>query len=255
MDLSHIRAKALDFDDVWYHETDLPGDEMYNLCDNAAAIAACELLPSLAYDHSLELAKQSYKIYRDGISAHVAYMVEQCGYDQEEARDLMFEHYHRHKFKAMDRDYSYIFDPCEDRIAQLEYLSQHVALGMVTHSSRDEWVSPFLERNGTKAFVRDDHIVDYKDYGYISKAEGADGITLLMQRMGVQPYETIFVDDHLPNLLVAKEEHPELTVALKTQDLSFTHEKVALAVQDVNHLNQLLITSLAKPKSFTPKMK
>lgn len=249
MDLSHIRAVIWDFDGVWYDYDAIPNSGFYDLCDYAAASAGCKLVPWLNHQDSLDAARESYKKYHDGISAHIPYLM-QTGLSESAAKKIMFREYHSTLFNDFKATCPELLDVCHDTVAALRKLPTHIHQGILTHASAGHWVIPFLKASQNGQFFPLENIVDYEDFDFKPKGFGPEGISLAFNKMGVHPSHTIFVEDSVKNLQVAKQAYPSLTTVLKSNAPDSLQDGVDFVIRNPLDLYQKLsVANELSPKN------
>lgn len=103
-----------------------------------------------------------------------------------------------------------IIDQAEIRCA-MDRLAQHdVQHVLLTHASLDNWVFPILERQGYAQHFNRSASKGFEDIGFVPKSASVRPLASSMLSLGVGPQQTVFIEDTLRNLEIAKNAYPDL---------------------------------------------
>lgn len=144
---------------------------------------------ALSFDEAMELARKGWDEHRD--SNH--YFCKEHGICAREAHIGMFE-FLNHDFIV----------PCETTPGLMRAMRHH-RHAIVTYATKD-WARRILDHTGLAEFFRPEFIIGAEDYDFEDKADSPRGILTMLDKLGSDPAETLFVEDTLPNLKPAHEQ-------------------------------------------------
>lgn len=205
-DLASRDAVIWDIDGVKYDEKAI--SNLYPLCDQSCAEAAVHLLPELSYDDAHILAKRSYDVYGDCLSAFVDWATEN-GRPAHVFQQALFELYHTTLLRYLWSEHKDVFAPRAETIAEFAK-RPHIRHGSATHSFIDGYAAPLLDQLGISRFFNRSALIGMDMVGFARKSQDVASLELSMSRLGTSPETAIFVEDNLKNLDCAKRLLPDL---------------------------------------------
>jgi FMN phosphatase YigB (HAD superfamily) len=166
----------------------------------------------LPLNKMIDLCEKGWQEHRD--SNH--YFVKHYGVDANKAHVEMFQHI----------DHNMVI-PCMETPQLMEEMRNHnhVILTLAT----SEWAHRVLDHTGLKEFFHPDFIFGAEDYNFEDKAHSPRGILMALDKIGGNANETMFVEDTLPNLTMAKQHTDVNTVYL--------HHDRSINDNDMSHVD------------------
>jgi len=143
---------------------------------------------NLPLSDAMELARKGWREHRN--SNH--YFCKNYGIGWQDAHVGMF------KFLNHDR-----IAPC-DRTPALFKAMRHHRHAIVTFATKD-WAKRILDHTGLADFFQSDLIIGAEDYDFEDKSESPRGILTMLDKLGSDPAEVLFVEDTMINLKPAHE--------------------------------------------------
>lgn len=144
---------------------------------------------ALSFDEAMELARKGWTEHRD--SNH--YFCKDHGICSREAHVGMFE-FLSHELIA----------PCEQTPSLLKAMQTH-RHAIVTYATKD-WAKRILDHTGLAEFFQPEFVIGAEDYEFEDKADSPRGILTMLDKLGSNPSETLFVEDTMINLKPAHEQ-------------------------------------------------
>lgn len=220
MDTANIQTIIWDLDNTLYKFSD---DQVEKWCEAVVTAMLARDNIDLPFDEAMALSMDGWKSHRN--SNH--HFIRQYGICPREAHLGMFAHI-RHDLIA----------PCIDTPRLMESMrgKRHA---IVTYATKD-WAHRVLDHTGLADFFQTDLIIGAEDYNFESKEESPKGIQTMLDKIGGNPLETLFVEDTLQNLEPAKRHTGVLTAYLHhdrpVNDGDMTH--VDIVAKDTPELIQ-----------------
>ena len=212
LDIGGIKTIVWDFDGVFYDYTPV----FYQACVDANSAAACDLIDGLTTEEATTLVLQSYTDHHDCFTGLLA-RATSCGIDSDQfCKDLQTGH-HKNKFGLIMERCPELLAPNEELIEGFE-MSRELGITHVvaTHSCKREWTLPAIQQMGLAHVFSEERVLDYADFGFENKGVSARAVAQAMSIGNSQPHETMFIEDGLSNLHVAKADFPTMAAAFKT---------------------------------------
>lgn len=212
--LSEIKTVICDFDGVFYSYDDpaFLGKSFYDMCDNANALAVMKHLPDIPYEKALRISEKSYNEFSDSVSAFIP-MLKEMEIDVDKFRNGVFTDYHKILMAELKENHPKFLEKDFNQVAAYERLVGAVDFGILTHACKREWVEPYLQSKGLKKFFNDKDIIDLSDSNFIGKGKSIKPLEKIMSAMNADPATTLFIEDNLVNIKIAKLEWPEIITA------------------------------------------
>ncbi len=243
--LANITTILWDFDSVFTQ----PDHRFFNLCDKSNPLAASRIIPNLDYKEAHRISAKAFKEHRDTLIGFMPF-AEKHGIPKKKLQTDIFKEFHSILRKKIVKIYPELLAPQEDNIAKLKQLKEYVTHCIVTHSCAEKWAIPNLKDMNEYQFIKkDNHVIGYDQYGFNNKRISPEGILLGMKRTGAQPRNTVFVEDTLDNLQMAKATCPEITTAWITNS-NETHEGVDIKVKKRGEFLDYVLEAKLQP-TFT----
>lgn len=190
MATQNIKTIIWDLDNTLYKFT----EEQVWAWHHAAVDNALRSITTLTREDALALADKGWKEHRN--SSHFF----------EHDHGLCPRETHVNVIRALDEK---LVTPCIDTPSLLRSTRyKHVIL---TYATRD-WALRVLGHTGLLEFFDDAHIFGAENYEFEDKAHSARGIRMALDTIGGNANDTLFVEDTLPNLVMAKK-HTDIQTA------------------------------------------
>ncbi len=232
-------------------------DEYEAFFDQIKAEAAMHLFPDLCHEEAARMSRESSQIYHYGLEPFLG-LAKKAGLDEEAFIALFHATYHQFTYKKISEEHPHLLEPCSKTLAAFRSLQGIVRHGLLTQGCFKNWTGPALTHQKTLEFFDPNCLLDHMGLGRRTKAKSPEPIRIGMQRLGVKAHQTIFLEDSLRNLQIAKEAEPEiLTVYIhqRAARLPKLPDYVDFQVRDVYTLLKRVhaLHVLQKPKpSFNP---
>ncbi len=211
--LQHRDAVLWDFDGVLYsyHFNDIEPADLHHNFYSANGKGAQGLIPSLSDEDAYRLGGESFVKYHDTVTGFLPY-AEETGLDINEFKKQLLAAQLKWSFKHISENIPQLIAPCEETNQLFADLDQFIRHAMITHANAQYWAEPVSEHLGVHNYF--DHILGYDDFDFKSKGQSAYAVELAMQKLGATSEESIFIEDQIKHLEVAKESYPDLCTVL-----------------------------------------
>ncbi|MCI5060086.1 MAG: hypothetical protein MRY79_03335, partial [Alphaproteobacteria bacterium] len=205
VNLANRRAIIWDFDGVFYDFDQVPegAPSFYDLCDEANAVTMCRLLKGLDYEEARRLARSSFDTYNDPVTGLLP-LAKEYGYSEEDFTRETYYGFNDMLSQLVEKHCPDLFKPCVQTIRAFLGGAGYVRHGILTHSCRHRWAKPVLNMMRKTDFFDPDHVMGFEDFDFKPKGQGVEGLNELLGRLNARADQTIFVEDTLGHLQVAK---------------------------------------------------
>lgn len=183
--ITHTNTIIWDLDNTLYKFT----DEQIEMWHHSVCHSMTNRGIGLDFDDALKLARKGWEEHRN--SNH--YFCENYGIGWQDAHMGMFE--------FLNHD---LIAPCKQTPDLFKSMQTH-RHAIVTFATKD-WAKRILDHTGLSEFFQTDFIIGAEDYNFEDKSESPRGILTMLDKLGANPDETLFVEDTLPNLKPAHEQ-------------------------------------------------
>lgn len=184
MNTANIQTIIWDLDNTLYKFDD---NQVEKWCEAVARSMLLRENIDILFEEAMALSLDGWKNYRN--SNH--HFIQKYGICPREAHLGMFTHT-QHE----------LITPCTQTPSLLGSLSgkRHA---IVTFATKD-WAKRVLDHTGLSGFFQTDMIIGAEDYEFESKEDSPLGIQTMLDKIGGNPLDTLFVEDTLQNLKPAK---------------------------------------------------
>ena len=204
-----------DFDGVHYdtHLFDDVYGDIYAFYGQAKLKTARLLMPGLTWsdEEIIQRGKKSYFTHMDGLKVYIDFATA-SGITENalEFRRSFHKEYHQAAFANAMRTHSYVIAPDPALLSAMEELKPFVRHGMVTMSCLQTWAAPFLQKMDMLRFFEDHALIGAEEVGFLNKKDSTQPLQIGMEKLGARPEQTIFIEDTIENLAMAKELDPRI---------------------------------------------
>ncbi len=178
--------------------------DITDFCGDIKATVAPLLLEGLDAVEAKKLGRNSYLTTGDGLHVFVE-MARERGLNADDFRETIHRDYHVLQLTKVRELYPHVLGRSEKTVGLFESLRPHVRHGMITQSCRETWAAPVLTDLGHIGFFDQPSIFGFREFGWHKKAESTEPLRRIVNHMGAQPDQCIFIEDNLDNLKKAKE--------------------------------------------------
>lgn len=207
-----------DIDDV-HHSYEGAGD-IYDFYAHVKYLTLREDFPTLSPEDIRAIGRKSYDETGDGLLGFTS-LAKEWNLISAEREDLfregLFRSFHREKFQYAKENNMALLNPHTRTIKLLEQLRGHVQHGILTQGCLMNWVRPVLESRGTWEFFTKHACLDLHDIGYETKKLSTRPIQMAIAALGATPAQTVFLEDSVDNLKMAKIFNPDILTVLITR--------------------------------------
>lgn len=203
-------------------------DDVFGFYAHVKYVTLQDDFPDLSREDIRLIGLKSYQETGDGLIGFVNAAI-QYGVIKPERADLfregLFRGFHKQKFEIVqERGYDLLI-PQPRTIQLMKDISAHFTHGILTQGCFPNWVKPVLESRGMLSFFEIHACLDFHDVGYETKKLSTKPLQIALDALGARPEETIFIEDSIDNLVMAKALDPRiLCVLISDEPLKPQHE-------------------------------
>lgn len=209
-------------------------DDVFGFYAHVKYVTLQDDFPDLSPEDIRRIGLKSYEETGDGLIGFVDTAIEHGIINPENAdlfREGLFRRFHKQKFEIVqERGYA-LLTPRPRTIQLMNDLSAHFTHGILTQGCFPNWVKPVLEARGMIEFFERHACLDFHDVGYVTKKLSTKPLQMALDVLGARPEETIFIEDSIDNLVMAKELDPRILCVLITKEGLKPHQDPYVDIQ------------------------
>lgn len=200
-----------DYDGVHYRFADHP--------DPAAFFAACAI-QTLRETFSGVSDDDIARIYRFSIQehgiGHVGFfeIAQQRGISVDEFSGFFSREFHNTVYESMQSNFPQWATKNPQAVRCFRLLKGHVKHGLLTMGDVEVWAEKVLGHKGIIEFFDPNCLLGFEECKRYMKSKSDYPLGLAMEKLEVEPEQTVFVEDSIANLEMAKRAYPDIFTVL-----------------------------------------
>lgn len=178
---------------------------IYRFYARAKIKAADILLPDhgMNYDQILIVGRQNYLETGDGF-AFFRHIAESRGMDTQQVYEKAHKLCHALAYAQAMESHEDNIIPCPETINGFERMKGLVSHALLTMSCVETWAKPLMERKRILGYFEEHALIGARECNFENKASSTYPLAVALQRLKARPEESIFCEDNLANMRMAK---------------------------------------------------